>query len=662
MELPFAVESASADESFVAGGGGGNGSLQQSESSSLVTASSQGSFMNTSPLPPNTPHDVVLPAQFRNNNAQESLHRQGQLVLTPASPTENNPEADFTYVNVTETDADDDEVDILLMEGANISLSLDQYHSQQHSRGDVLTSLLSGMQPSESDAMMSQTESANDAALKASEAKKQGDLMYALEYHSQAAKLYKDIAVAIRDRNSSLASSLLLLSQTQARSAIALKGIVKLNPAELRQILPPSARGSSSANNNKPSAVLSQKERLRAAVRGALGSKHPHEADLSESQFLGDATQTSSNKHSGHSEDSRNDQEGTLLTEGQESPHNSVNPVDEMMELERELRDMDMALELGNSISSLDSRMQHRMKASMIDGSFMVVPGSQSYMASSMWNPGPAAHGNARHHPTATNTNHGTAGVRARANRVQNMLEASTTQAHKPIQHPSHPPAHSSNVHKNTSGLESSWWGNASTTSQILTSSVISLGGRAGIEGGPMGDVSGGQSSANTKQIMRLMDSLKTLGDENSVLLREVEELETARAEARAARESMKKFKSEYSKRFTSLKKALEKFRQEHPQGQTSSNNPVNSSDYMKSASVSDQLQRQEQLIRKLTADLKKEKEESKKKDAALRKYESFYREVKARSAQKAAQRQQMENQQRQGVRPRNTPPRATHR
>lgn len=53
-----------------------------------------------------------------------------------------------------------------------------------------------------------------------------------------------------------------------------------------------------------------------------------------------------------------------------------------------------------------------------------------------------------------------------------------------------------------------------------------------------------------------------------------------------------------------------------------------------------EQVQRQEHLIRKLTADLKKEKEEGKKKDAALRKYEGFYREVKARSAEKAAQRQ----------------------
>jgi hypothetical protein len=86
----------------------------------------------------------------------------------------------------------------------------------------------------------------------------------------------------------------------------------------------------------------------------------------------------------------------------------------------------------------------------------------------------------------------------------------------------------------------------------------------------------------------------------------------------------------------------------------------------VRTASTSDKPQRQEQLIRKLkadlkkekeeskkkdvalriyetfyTADLKKDKEESKKKDAALRVYEKFHREVKARSSQKSAQRQE---------------------
>lgn len=479
------------------------------------------------------------------------------------------------------------------------------------------------------------------------------------------------------------------MSQTQAKSAIALKGIVKLNPAELRQVLPPSSRGGDGPDTNA-SAAISHKERLRAAVRGALGSRHPHEADLSDSQFLGrapadagGAAAAPGRRGNGRNDCSRADQEGgTLLTEGQESSPSSSshggspsNPVDEMMELERELRDMDMALELGNSISSLDARMQNRMKSSMIgDGSFMVVPpGSQSYMSTSMWGSGHVPSSSRPTPPPAIN--HGTAGVRARANRVQNMLEASATPAAGRLAYPPQaaqltPAAHGGS-HRTAAGLESSWWGNASTTtSQILASSVVPVGGRTGADGGLSNDAaSGGQqqtpSSTNTKQLMRLMDSLKTLGDENAVLLREVEELEAARAEAKAAREQMKRFKADYGTRFATLKKALDKFRQDHPGGGGNvSSNPVSASDFIKSASVSDQIQRQEQLIRKLTADLKKEKEESKKKDAALRKYESFYREVKARSAQKAAQRQlgSQPQQQRQGTKVRSTPSRPAQR
>ena len=235
------------------------------------------------------------------------------------------------------------------------------------------------------------------------------------------------------------------------------------------------------------------------------------------------------------------------------------------MELERELRDMDMALELGNSIGSL----QNRMKNSMVDGSFMVVPpGSTSYMSSSMWGSG--------HVPTNARTTTqpksqqptGTAGVRARANRVQNILEASAAPTNRHIQ-PPHAPVQSST--KKTGGLESSWWGNSSTTS-VLASSVISLGSRAG----PENDGHGNQP-ANTKQLMRLMDSMKTLGDENAALMREVEELEAARQEAKTARAEMKRFKTEYGKRFTALKQALEKFRQEHPQEKGGVSNPIKS-------------------------------------------------------------------------------------
>lgn len=80
---------------------------------------------------------------------------------------------------------------------------------------------------------------------------------------------------------------------------------------------------------------MTQKDRLRAAVRGALGSRHPHEEDISDSQFLGRATsdppkskaQTvndSSSPAKAGDDQTSDDERGTLLWEGQDSNHNAV--------------------------------------------------------------------------------------------------------------------------------------------------------------------------------------------------------------------------------------------------------------------------------------------------------------------------------------------------
>ena len=94
------------------------------------------------------------------------------------------------------------------------------------------------------------------------------------------------------------------------------------------------------------------------------------------------------------------------------------------------------------------------------------------------------------------------------------------------------------------------------------------------MEGGTLGDGQGGQPT-NTKQLMRLMDSLKTLGDENAALLREVEEAEAARREAKNAREEMKRFREEYSNRLAKLKAALKKYAQEYPPVTGVANHPI---------------------------------------------------------------------------------------
>jgi hypothetical protein len=198
----------------------------------------------------------------------------------------------------------------------------------------------------------------------------------------------------------------------------------------------------------------------------------------------------------------------------------------------------------------------------------VVPPDANSYMSTSMWGSGHMQGAPRPAQAAPTNNIGGTAGVRARANRVQNVLGASVT-ANRQIQHP--PTVVQTSQRSNENGLESSWWGNAGSASQVLASSVISLGSRVGIDSEPQG----GQPT-DTKQLMRLMDSLKALGDENAALLREVEEAEAARMEAKAAREQMKRFKADYGNRFATLKKALEKFRKEHPQGSSaSSSNPV---------------------------------------------------------------------------------------
>ena len=420
-----------------------------------------------------------------------------------------------------------------------------------------------------------------------------------------------------------MANSLLLLSQVQGKSAIALQRAVKLRPNSIFVLTPQKTHNNKDGHN----------DRLRAAVRGALDSRP--EADMSESTFLGKATTGAGAPDStNHGHTNPSSVETTAAAAAANEQHN---PVDEMMALERELRDMDMALEYGNSIASLDARTQNRAKS--MDGSFMVVPpgSSNSYMSSStMWS---APNRNTPAPPPAA----GTAGVRARANRVQNILEASASR-------PSHAPLpHNATATSNTNlGLESSWWGTSSAASQALTSSVISLASST-VQDGHHTHSSHQQQhhnpANNTKQLMRLMDSLKTLGDENAALLREVEQAEAARLQAKVAQDEMRRFREEYSKRFASLRAALKRFREENPTSATrhesagNDANPVTNSEFLRTESKADQLQRQENLIKKLTADLKKEKEESKKKDAALRKYESFYREVKARSAQKAAQR-----------------------
>jgi hypothetical protein len=148
----------------------------------------------------------------------------------------------------------------------------------------------------------------------------------------------------------------------------------------------------------------------------------------------------------------------------------------------------------------------------------------------------------------------------------------------------------------------------------------------------------------NAKQVLRLLDALKVLGDENASLLEQVEEAKRARLEAKAAKEEMKRFQSEYQKRFHTFKVALDKMHQQQQQQQLQitddKTNFILSSDILSSkAKDNTALNQTRQQVQSLQLQLQKLQQESKKKDVTLRKYENFYKEVKARSAQRAAQR-----------------------
>jgi hypothetical protein len=272
--------------------------------------------------------------------------------------------------------------------------------------------------------------------------------------------------------------SLLLLSQIQAKAAAALQQVLKLPASGLRDL-----------------------------VRGAL--KEESSPDLTESTFLGVAKSTKPPRLSATNMTSNPvvKKQTKRPEEASVTSDREMNPVDEMLALERELRDIDMTLEMGHSIASLDARKSIPIK---MDGSFMVVRSAL---------PSP----------------------RARANRVQ------PTRAKTP---------HYQEIH---STLDSS---------QILSSSVASLAASAVLLSPAHSSNQYSQQSShpeNTKQIMRLMDSLKTLGDENAALLRRVEDAERARIEAKTAQKAMENFKEEYNAKFQSLKLALKRFQTDYP-------------------------------------------------------------------------------------------------
>jgi hypothetical protein len=456
-----------------------------------------------------------------------------------------------------------------------------------------------------------------------------------------------------------LAKSMLILTNEHVRMAASLKdmgikwnmgkvelfGTVKSN-SNLTSTKSGAAGNEAQSTSNNEKKPMAKHERIRLAVRGALDTAN-HEADITNSTFLARSTflnaKPAAKATHPNGVGGRNGNEQAL----------GENPIDDLMKLEKELKGMDMTLEVGASVSNLGATFSNRP-----DGSFCVVPPGSNYMSSSfMWSSGIMGKvGNQqqnRHNDrVGLKSPTGTSAVRpARTNHLQHFLGGNRppTNPHPPAAAVSETPMQGNPKQDHPAsngGLSESWWGGGQGSMMASVALTTVTASHQKGSGHPTTRASSPRAeSANTKQLMQLMDSLKRLGDENAQLMREVEEAKAARSEALAAKNMMEKFKKEYSQRFLKVKEALERYPRNTP------DNPVSNSNYMKSASMAE-LQKRDQMIKTLAADLRREREDSKKKDVALRKYEGFYKEVKARSAEKAKQRKMQEAQQK--VQPQN--------
>ena len=638
-----------------------------SNSSSNSNSNSSSNIRAPNPLPKNSlGYDNI-----RSTPRAAPITAEGTVFIEKSSSLEFGEES---FISIDETDGFTDPLTTRRnpssqQPNSNLNptkpydwLSYSFQNGKTSSEVDVLSLLLSD--DSKLKVLGSHCQYASQTAQEAATCLAKGDISQAVGLHVSAAKLFKECAIQIKGSAFGttmplLSYSLLVLSHAQARNASLLLKHGRLDLCPL-----PKTSLRRDATIPPPTGIV---KKIRDSINGQT------EDDMTESIFLGDdaksfkravqqpvaASATTMPKvHKG-------DKETSLLQLQQTQASNkAINPLDDMMELEKELRDMNMTLEmgvgLGSSVASIGAG-----KKSLGGESFLVVPpennGGSSYMSSSiMWASGVGKqHGRGRVQRGVSIPNPPS---------KQHIAQPGTI-IRPGIKGGGGGPIITPGVKGNggggpviTSGgvadLNSSWWGQASALASSTTSISNSMVGirppsSSQTTSSPIDPTS---APANTKQLVKLLDSLKAIGDENAVLMRELENAETARKQAKAADDAMERFREDYNKRFLKLKAALEKFRKEYPDKRdaNAATNLFSNSEHLKSAMNAElqkrnaELQRRDKVIKKLQADLiqakadlKDSNEKSAKKDIALSKYEKFYKEVKMRSAARQAQREQ---------------------
>lgn len=354
------------------------------------------------------------------------------------------------------------------------------------------------------------------------------------------------------------------------------------------------------AKRRTSSMAIDDEEKIRAAVRGALPKDG--EADITDSTFLGTAGTTVATTATSVTQNVVSLKSSTNVTNNRSRvTEMKNNPIDDMMKLEKELKNMDMAISLGSSVASLSSKSSSKSSSSAArslsssyvwdDGSFCVVPPGSS-QPSSLGGVPQHLHNQQQKHFNNNNE----AGIRARASRIhpspsQQHRRYEANQQNNNMVHGNIHKHHKQHQQQQQQNLDSSWWDQSSVlsnstlmsnpnsnlqqTSSTTISSTNSIQDHQNNNNNTSNGVNHNVNTTTetttyntTKQVMRLLDSLKVLGDENANLLKQVEDMEEARIEAKAAREEMKKFKTEYAKRFVRLKQALEKLSSKEQQQQ----------------------------------------------------------------------------------------------
>lgn len=454
------------------------------------------------------------------------------MFVPPPDQTEN-----FAYITVTEDD--DDEVDIWLDETATPALIAAPEKNRPTTNTETNNMSVLTLLWTDRTNVVEMTEQGHAAARLAAEAHARGDMRQALEKHGEAAQFFLEAAQQVRNQNdgallSAFAGGLLV-------SCCLVLLIVTLDHSHSRHCFFSLVLV---ATLTKPLLLLSQSQAESAAslqrilklpdtIRKVIARKHQPEADLSASTFLRSAP-------------GRPTTQATTSSTTTPPASPTTNPLEEMLELERELRDMDMALAVSSSITSLDTRS--RRAPNTIADSFLVVPSASTTFT------------NRPHHHRSTR-----GGVLDDDASVTTTATLHTTATHH---------HHNNNNPTNTS----------------------------------------------PQQVMQLMETIRRMGNENAALLRRVEQADADRHAAKSARAAMERFQREYSRRLALVQQ----------QWRASATNTT-----------------QEELMRQLTVELQKEKEENRKKSVAIKKYEDFYRAVRARSAEKKKQQQLQEQQQR---------------